>query len=464
MRGRVVEIDVPRVIVSGVRGKIGKTLITIAITMMLTRGIGLRVQVFKIGPDFIDPTYHTHVSRSPCRSIDLFMMGYEGVLRRFAEHSLGKDFVVIEGVFGLYDSVDGISEFGSTAQMAKILGAPVILVIDAERANRSIIPVLRGFRSFDPDVSIEGVVVTNVGGESHARKLVRALEREGVEVVGVIPRSSRVREIMRYRHLGLIPVVERTDVSSIVEVIERDVMPHIDVRKVLEIGRRSRPIKLVLEERIYDRADVRIGIVCDKVFSFVYPEVFEECHACASNVYYIDSLRDQSLPDVDVLVIAGGFPELYARELSRNRPLMSSIRRFVERGGIVYAECGGLMYLTSKIVTPEGEYDMCDVIEAKTVMSERPIGHGYVVAEVINDNPISRRGQVIRGHEFHHSMVLLKDESVRFAYRLQRGVGVTRGLDGILVSNVIAQYMHLHPEGYNYVRALVRYALLQRGS
>lgn len=459
------ELNIPRVIISGVKGKIGKTTITIAILYMLGKS-GLKVQPFKVGPDFIDPTYHRLVSNVWSRNLDAYLMSSEEIIRRFCKYCIDKDIAIIEGVLGLYDSVDGISEIGSTAHIAKILKAPVVLVVDVERMNRSILPIIRGFRQFDEEVNIRGIILTNIANPRHAAKMIRILENENVEIIGLIPRSEKLREVMIYRHLGLIPTIERRDSAKIVDIVESEIKPYLDINALLRIAREVEALKInnnLTEENIINKYSVNIGIIFDEAFSFYYPEVLEKAHTYADKVHYISSISTDSLPKIDILIIGGGFPEVYAEKISRNKPLMSSIRKFVENNGVVYAECGGLMYLTSSILTLDNEeYDMCAIFDAYTVMKRRPVGHGYVEAEVINNNIISSVGQVIRGHEFHHSKIIIKDSSVKYAYKLRRGFGIVDKLDGLIKRNVLAQYLHVHPSTYNYVEKLVNYVVNNR--
>ncbi len=459
------ELDIPRVVISGIKGKIGKTTITIAILYTLSK-LGLKVQPFKVGPDFIDPTYHRLVSNVWSRNLDAYLMSSEEIIRRFCKYCIDKDVAIIEGVFGLYDSIDGISEIGSTAHIAKILKAPVVLIVDVERMNRSILPIIRGFKQFDENVDIRGIILTNLANPRHAAKMVRILENENIEIIGLIPRSERLREVMTYRHLGLIPTIERKDAAGIVDVVEREIRPYLDVETLLRIAREAGTLKIdsdLIKEDIGDKYNVSIGIIFDEAFSFYYPEVLENVHMYADKVHYISSVSTDSLPEIDILIIGGGFPEVYAEKISKNKPLMSSIRKFVENDGVVYAECGGLMYLTSSILTLDNEeYDMCAIFDAYTVMKKRPVGHGYVEAEVVNNNIISSIGQVIRGHEFHHSKIIVKDNDVRYAYKLRRGFGITGKFDGLIKRNVLAQYLHIHPSTYNYVEKLVNYIVNNR--
>lgn len=445
------EVVVPRIVVSAPRGKSGKTLVTTAILYALSSR-GLRAAPFKVGPDYIDPTYHSSAAATRSRNLDEFLMGEEGVLRRFAAFSAGADLAVIEGVLGLYDSIDGVGDVGSTAKIAKMLRAPVILVMDADRVNRTLRAVLRGLMDFDPNVRIAGVIITNVSARQ-AEKLGRSFSEEPVPVLGMIPRDAELARFFEYRHLGLVPIPERgRDPGGV--LMDRAV-PYIDIDAIISIAKSAEPLRLRVPEMddSVPRLGIEVGVFLDEAFTFYYPEVLEALHALG-RVHYVDSVRHQSLPDVDLLVIGGGFPEVYAERLERNAALRSSLRRASEKGTRIYAECGGLMYLASSIVYREEEYEMVGVFDGVVVMTRRPVGHGYAVAEFVEDSPIADRGTVVRGHEFHYSKLYLRDGETKVVARLVRGAGMGDGRDGLLKGNVYAQYMHVHPASYNVFRVL----------
>jgi cobyrinic acid a,c-diamide synthase len=429
----------------------GKTIISTAIMYGLLKR-GLRAAPFKIGPDYIDPSYHRAFAGVPSRNLDYVLMGEEGVLRRFAKYSAGFDVAVVEGVLGLYDSVDGYTELGSTAQVAKAIKAPVVLVLDGERTNRTLKAVVRGLKSFDPAVRIPAVILTNIT-RRQAEKLSKSLSEE-VEVIGAVPRSDKVAEAFSYRHLGLTPVGERGDAESLAEVIERYVLPYIDLDALLRIAKDVEPLEPppAAAEVEGPPTKCRVGVVADRAFTFYYPEVLEEA-AAAGEAVLVNSLRDSSIPDVDLLIIGGGFPEVLAEELERNRPFRSALAQFAERGGRIYAECGGLMYLTSSIIVGGEEYEMVGVIEGHSVMLKKPVGKGYAWGRVVGETPIAPLGAELKGHEFHYSKLILK-ERVKAVIKLERGVGIGEGRDGIVKWNTHAQYLHLHPYTYNVVRAV----------
>lgn len=437
----------PRMIISGVSGKIGKTVVTSAIISLL-RERGYRVQPFKIGPDFIDPSYHNIFSNTSSRNLDAVMFRKETIINSFCRTMENADIGVIEGVLGLYDSVDGITEKGSTAELSKILKAPITLIVDAERINRGLLAIVKGFIEFDKDVKITGIIINNVAHEKQREKIVNAFREyfKEIEIVGVIYRNNIIREKMRYRHLGLVPASERShEIEEIIQAIKH-VGQQIDIDKVVEMASNVDEICPPSLEEKYPVAKpgVKIGVIRDSIFSFYYPENIEYFETVADKVYYVDSINDSSLPDIDLLYIGGGFPEVYASLLEKNKPLKNEIRKKYKDGLKIYAECGGLIYLSEKVKTFDGEeYTMTGLIDGYVEMHRRPVGHGYVYLSTIKDNPLTSPNQYLIGHEFHHSRLVLK-EKVDFAFKVERGYGVDGIQDGVMKNNLLAMYAHIH--------------------
>ena len=444
-------LTVPRMVISSYRGRGGKTLATMALLAALSRA-GRVASAFKNGPDFIDPGHHAAVLGRPSRNLDYVLMG-DRIPERFYRYSSGTDIAVIEGNHGLYDSLDGRSEDGSTAQLAKVLGAPVVLVVDGERTNRTVGAMVRGLRSFDPQLTFAAAVLTNVVPRQFDR-LTATVEAEGLPVVGILPRDEEVAAAMQYRHLGLVPMEERPR-PALVDMVRERFAPGIDIDRLLGlVHERSAPVHVRLrdEPRRTSRTNARIGFLGGRPFTFYYPEILERARELGSTVL-IDPESEPTLPDLDLLVIGGGFPEVYAASLARNHALRASVRQFAERGGRVYAECGGLMYLTRSIRTEGREFEMVGVIDGVTVQEQRPIAHGYASARVVRDTPIAPSGTLLRGHEFHYSRVELRP-GYDLALRYELGRGLSDGQDGIQVRNVYAHYLHLHPVTYSVLDAL----------
>jgi len=437
-------MDIPRVIIAGVRSKVGKTMISIGLMRALINR-GYKVQPYKVGPDFIDPSFHYIATGRHSRNLDDFMLSKFDLLETFERNFRGADIAVIEGKTGLYDSHNSLDEKGSTASVSKILKSPVIIVADAERINRSISAMLLGYKLFDRDVLLEGVILNRVGNPRHANRVRKSVERlANLKVFGLIPRTS---VNMPYRHLGLIPAYER-DFEDLLDQLADLIEMNVDVDGIVDLAYKAPKIEEVNENPIFERKnyDLKVGVIRDRSFSFYYQDNIDAL-ASRSKVVVIDSLKDKKLPNVDALYIGGGFPEVFAEELERNRSLRRSIYNFCDEGKPVYAECGGLMFLGESIITKGGEFDMVGFLPIKTRMHVKFQALGYCIYRVIKSNPISKRGDTIVGHEFHYSDVLPL-ERLEFAYRVKRGKGVDGRHDGILKKNTLANYIHLHVLSY----------------
>lgn len=433
--------------ISSTRGKSGKTVVSLAI-MFALKELGFRVQPFKVGPDFIDPSYHALVTGMPSRNLDSVMFNPETVLRSFAEHAAGAEISVIEGVFGLYDSPDGLTEHGSSAEVAKLLACPVVLIVDAERANRSLLALIRGFRTFDSAVQINGLILNNVGTERQARKVkdaIRAIMPD-IKVLGCIPRTDSVKDAFSYRHLGLIHTAEREQDEETIRKATSVLAQDLDIDSLKEIANAAIEITEPEPEAggVRDRLDAEVGVIRDKVFSFYYPENLEFLEARAKRVYYLDSSIDSDLPDIDLLYISGGFPEIYAAQLQENDRLKGSIRAHHSAGMQIYAECGGLMYLAKSIIDSQGKsHEMIGLIDGVVQMEKKPVGHGYVTLEAMLPNTLTQAKIEITGHEFHHSRLTL-GEYPKFAFQVTRGYGIDGHNEGLMKKGLLAMYTHLH--------------------
>jgi cobyrinic acid a,c-diamide synthase len=362
----------------------------------------------------------------------------------------GADLAIVEGAMGLFDGVDS-PETGTSAEIARVFRIPVILVVNATRMTSSIAAMVTGYQNFRKDVKIAGVILNQVSGKRHEQKLRAAVETYcHIPVVGSIPRDLDLR--IHERHLGLIPSRELKESESMVERIGRKLENCLDLDAILSIAQRHTPHPHPLPQGGREgmkgkrgAAKVRIGVMYDQVFHFYYPENLEALESEGAELIFINSLEDR-LPEIDGLYIGGGFPELFLEALERNHTLRGEIREAVEAGLPVYAECAGLMYLCQSMEAEDRSYEMAGILPARVKMSKRPQGHGYVVAEVIKENPFFSRGLVIRGHEFHHSSLSFPGH-LEFAYRIERGHGIQGASDGIVYKNLFASYVHLHALG-----------------
>jgi cobyrinic acid a,c-diamide synthase len=358
------------------------------------------------------------------------------------------DFVVVEGAMGLYD---GLDSYGTTAEIASLLNLPILLVINTSRMTTSIAAMVKGYQLFQTDIKIAGVILNYVSGRRHEEKLRGAVEQHcGIPVVGSIPRDPDLQ--IAERHLGLIPSLESNGAMSLVERIGKKLESHLDLEGILKIAKESRlhlPVLFPTGKRKEEREDLpikaRIGIMRDRAFNFYYPENLEALKKEGAQLVFINSFMER-LPSVDGLYIGGGFPEFFLEDLEKNRELREDIANAIERGLPVYAECAGLMYLCRRIHWQGRSYEMIGILPAEVQLSEKPEGHGYVIAEVIGENPLFPLGLTVRGHEFHHSKVSMKN-GVKFVYQIKRGHGIDGKMDGVLYKNMFATYTHLHALG-----------------
>jgi cobyrinic acid a,c-diamide synthase len=436
-------MQISRVVIAGVTSGVGKTTVAVGIMYGLCKR-GLRVQPFKVGPDFIDPSYHTLVTKRNSRNLDVWMMGRQGVIDCFASACENADIAVIEGVMGLFDGMSGKTDFASTAHVAKILDAPIILVVDASKGARSIAAIILGFLHFDRKLRIAGVILNNVAGERHANYITDALAGIAkIPVAGIISRNSSIK--MEERHLGLVPALElRKTKRQIILRTARHVAESIDFDRILGLSCAG-PLPDA-HNHSNRPARARIAIALDESFNFYYTDNLIALKRSGAQLVFFSPVREQKLPDsVSGIMLGGGFPEVLADRLENNRSMLRSIRKaVVEEGMPVYGECGGLMYLTRSISGYNGEKKarkMAGIVDADTLMTGR-LTLNYTDAE--SNGPVFGKTH-LRGHEFHFSSIENIARDSRFAYYMKKGKGVTDNQDGFIINdNGLAAYMHLH--------------------
>jgi cobyrinic acid a,c-diamide synthase len=429
-------VDVPRIVVAGTHSGVGKTTVASGLMSALSSR-GLRVAPFKVGPDFIDPSYHTLAAGRPGRNLDAFLSGPEGIGPLFAHGTQGADVAVIEGVMGLFDGKSGGGELASTAHVAKLLDAPVVLVVDARAMARSVAAMVHGYRTFDPQLKVSGVVLNRVGSRTHENMLRDALKPLHIPVLGVIHRRDEVRT--PDRHLGLVPVAERrAEAERSLDVLGTVVSDSVNLDEVLKLARSPEPLHVEPWSPEPPEAglagSVRVAVAAGPSFSFLYRENLELLEAAGAEVVNFDPTAGEALPDgTDALYLGGGFPEAYAGALSANVGMRESVRGFALGGRPVVAECGGLLYLAREL---DG-YPMCGVLDATARMTKR-LTLGYREAVALADSPLAVAGTEIRGHEFHYSTVE-PGSNERPAWELGG-----RGPEGFVAGGVHASYLHTH--------------------
>ena len=478
-----------KLVLAGTGSAVGKTTISTGIMKALSDEI---VQPFKVGPDFIDPSYHTMATGNVSRNLDSFFMNEFQVINSF-ERALKKsnsNMGIIEGVRGLYEGISPIGDVGNTASIAKAIDAPVVLIMDARSLVKSAAAVVLGFKALDPDIRIEGVILNKVKGKRHFLKARESVEKlAGVQVVGGIPRDEEIT--VEQRHLGLVPALERDRIRNNIEKWGQIAEEYIDLDALKEIMKTSSKSTLrdnkskaiesqedqlnaVHEDdfnkhhndaldlkvsndskpgdlwKVGNKNPVKIGVAIDEIFTFYYKENLECLEENGATIVPFSPYKDGELPDVDALYIGGGYPEVFKNELSGNESMLKSINKFHEDGRPIYGECGGLIYLSESI----GGLKMVNAIPYGSEMTSKVQGLNYIVARSNKDNLISKEGDVFRGHEFHYTKLNI-DSTDDLVFDVLRGRGVLNNMDGVSIKNTLANYIHIHacscPNfGYNF--------------
>ncbi|MDP2743628.1 MAG: cobyrinate a,c-diamide synthase, partial [Dehalococcoidia bacterium] len=419
---------------------------------MAMADLGLKVQPFKAGPDYIDPTYHTKAAGTPSRNLDTWLLSPESTLELFSRAMRGKDIALVEGVMGLYDGRSPTTGEGSTAELAKLLAAPTVLVVDAAGAARSLAAMVSGYRDFDPDLNLAGAILNNVSGERHFKLCKEAIESgAGVPVFGYLPRRDDLR--LRERHLGLIPTVEEPAETDFYERLSAQVKATTDIPGLLRLAGNARVPTLpstkdgksgLFPERPDEigTARVRVAVARDKAFSFYYQDSLDLLEAWGGELVPFSPLADSRLPPaLSGIYLGGGFPELYAAELAANETMRREIREAAERQLPVYAECGGLMYLGRSIRDFEGrEHAMVGAFPFSSHLEGKKLTLGYRQMRALEVSPLLRRGEEVRGHEFHWSAMDANGMEMN-AYQV---LAPHSGREGFLQGNTLASYIHLH--------------------
>ena len=430
------------IVIGGTVSGVGKTTISIGLMAALCRR-SIKVQPFKTGPDYIDPSYHTMVTGAESRNLDTWMVPSGSIRELFHRAMRGKEMAIIEGVMGLYDGRSAITDEGSTAELAKLLGVPVILVLDSKKGARSLSAMVMGYQNFDRAVNIGGVILNGIGSDSHLKLCRESIEHyTGLPVLGHLPKGGDFS--LPERHLGLVPTAERPATQDFIEKLTAQCESTFDLDKIVKLAERCsipEPASTLFPDKSLTSV-VRIGIARDKAFSFYYQDNLDLLEAWGAELVPFSPLKDVTLPEgLSGLYIGGGFPELYAAELAENYSLRQQIKNCVEQGMPVYAECGGLMYLGNRIHDFEShEYPMVGAINSDSRIDNHRLTLGYRTVEALSDGPLMGKGEVARGHEFHWS-VLDGAQDKQNAYSV---LDKNRCIEGFQKSGLLASYIHLH--------------------
>lgn len=468
----------PRIVIAGIKGGSGKTTLSLGLIAAL-RKKGLNVVPYKKGPDYIDAGWLSSAAGQPCYNLDPFLITEEKIISSFQEHFDQADCAVIEGNRGLYDGMDTAGTY-STAALSKTLKAPVIIVMDCSKVTGTAGAMVLGMQRFDKKVDIKGVVLNQIAGPRHQSVVTGTIEKYcGIPVLGAIPRLSR--DFLSERHMGLTPFQEHPEVEAVVHCARELAEKHLDLKKILKIAFDASPldypgkkaqslaeVRTLTSEEIQRFAllnpeyGVRIGIIRDTAFQFYYPENFDELRKRGGRLVKINALEERRLPDIDALYIGGGFPETNAIALAKNISFRKSLKRAVEAGLPVYAECGGLMYLGRELILAKKTYPMAGIFPLGFQIEKKPQAHGYTIVRTTGKNPFFRKGSTLKGHEFHYSKVTgdKGQKGFSYAFTMQRGQGIADKRDGLCYRNVLATYTHLHALGTpEWADGIIRQAL-----
>ncbi|MFH1935386.1 MAG: cobyrinate a,c-diamide synthase [Pseudomonadota bacterium] len=441
----------PRITIGALKGGSGKTILSLGL-IAAWREKGHRIAPFKKGPDFIDAGWLTLAAARPCHNLDPFMMNNEQIIHSFISHSGDADLSLIEGNRGLFDGLD-VEGRCSTAELAKLLKTPVILIVDVTMATRTVAAVIKGCQAFDPDLNVAGIILNRVAGSRQEALITNAIEKYcGTIVVGSVPKLQD--SVFPERHMGLVPYQEREHAEKAISWTGETVEKHLQLDAIWRIASEAEDIEVKFQTQTPGTTvkagndSPQIGFIRDKAFWFYYPENLEQLERMGARLVEINAISQNVLPQLDALYIGGGFPEIQAQALADNHTFRNALREEIEKGLPVYAECGGFMYLGKNLVVDGRTYPMVGAIPVEFVLKKRPQGHGYTVLEVNESNPYYPVGEILKGHEFHYSKsVLTGDENMDFVFKVRRGHGVDGERDGICIKNVLATFTHIHAAG-----------------
>ncbi len=422
----------------------GKTLVSLGIMRyFVQQGIG--VNSFKKGPDYIDPMWHRLVTGRQCRNLDPFLMGSKGCIESFIRHSDENSYSLIEGNHGFHDGMD-IEGSDSSAGLANLLQTPVLLVLDSRKLNRGAAAIVKGMQAMPPEAPIAGVVLNQVQGTRQEEKQKNAIERFcDIPVLGALPADRNL--VISERHLGLKTVAETADAEEIISIAGKMVAESCDLGAIRALFHQASLFENAEEipERVKKKSvSVTIGVFRDPAFCFYYPDNLEALEDNGAELVFINALTDGSLPPLDGLYLGGGFPESFFEELSGNRSLLQEVKEAALSGVPVYAECGGLIYLSKCAHYNEKSYVLADVLPFEIGFRQKPVGHGYLELKSLCGSPWFASDERIRTHEFHYSKPVRSGSEVVYQFEVVRGHGVTGGNDGIVSGNVFASFAHLH--------------------
>ena len=474
---------IPGIVVAGLRGGSGKTIISLGITAAW-KSSGIRVSAFKKGPDYIDAGWLSRAAGCPCYNLDTFLCHPEVVQSSYRIHSQGSDIAMVEGNRGLYDGID-MDGSTSTSELAKLLNLPVLLVLDCTKSTRTMAALLMGCMQFDPQIHLLGVVLNRVAGKRHEGKVRDSIERFcNIPVFGAVPKLAA--EDFPERHMGLVTSEEHGFSENAIEAAARVARDNIDLadlyKAVTSFDARSDarldtslnissmtsdiPSPPLQTTNSKETDPLTIGIIRDSAFQFYYPDNLAALENLGAKIVYISPLEEERIPEVHAIYMGGGFPETHARKLAENQPFRDALKALSQKGLPIYAECGGLIFLGQSIELAGIQYPMAGILPIRFGLSHKPQGHGYTRVIVAHDNPFYKKGEVLRGHEFRYSRILSIDyQDHEMAFQMERGQGILEKKDGFFKGNTFGTYTHIHALGsVSWAPSLVNKARIYKAS
>jgi len=441
------ELKIPRLVVAGVTSGVGKTSITSAIIYGIKKR-GYRIQPFKVGPDYIDPSYLSAISGKDAKNLDVWLMGESEVLHSFVKNSTS-DISVIEGVMGYYDGFGGKTNYASTHHVASLLKSPTILILDASKTARSIAATALGFTKFHRNSRIVGIILNKIGSKKHESMCKQALASLKVPILGSILRNS---ESLESRHLGLIPVKEQRSLQNKIRKVSREISDSLDIDKIIQICKNVSELPKVQAKKI-KKPIATVAVALDSSFNFYYHDNLEALRREGAKMKFFSPVTDKKIPKCDLIYIGGGFPEVLGQSLERNTVMRKMIKNHAEEGMPIYAECGGLMYLTKSISFGKKKYKMVGLFDAETQKTKK-MTLNYTEGRITSNCLISGPAK-FRAHEFHYSKISNLARDAKLVYDLKIGEGISGKKDALSEYNTLASYCHLYFDSAKYATKLV---------
>jgi cobyrinic acid a,c-diamide synthase len=441
------ELEIPRLVVAGATSGVGKTSITSAIIYGIKKR-GYSVQAFKVGPDYIDPSYLSAISGNDTRNLDVWLMGENELVQSFVKNSTS-DISIIEGVMGYYDGFGGKTNYASTHHVASLLKSPTILVLDASKAARSIAATALGFAKFHRNSRIVGIILNKIGSKKHENMCKQALASLKVPILGSILKNS---ESMESRHLGLIPVKEQKSLQNKIRKISREISDSLDIDKIVQICKNVPQLPKVQQKK-FKNPTATVAVALDSSFNFYYHDNLEALRREGAKLKFFSPVSDKKIPKCDLIYIGGGFPEVLGQSLERNTTMRNLIKKHAEEGMPIYAECGGLMYLTKSISFGKKKYKMVGLFDAETQMTKK-MTLNYTEGRITSNCLISGPAK-FRAHEFHYSKIGNLARDAKLVYDLKIGEGISGKKDALSEYNTLASYCHLYFDSAKYATKLV---------